>query len=150
MRASMASLALCAALGCSAGTIVEPEPVPADYTEWYSVQSTGEIPGHGNTRRLIYVNDVGTEYEGTGTYGNGTVIVKEVRERIQDELMGDLQYIAVMRKLVAPPDGGELQGNWLFTYLADGIESEEENRLGCWDDCHAAAPIDGAFLNYGQ
>jgi Cytochrome P460 len=139
--------------GCL-GPVVEPEPVPDDYTDWYRVDSVGEVPGHGDSYRIIYVNDVGTEFDGEGFYDPGTVIVKEIRERNGDEA-GDINYIGIMRKLVGAPDGGDLHGydpaaGWLFTYLADDIGSDEHNPSFCWEDCHRAAPIDGTFFDYGQ
>jgi hypothetical protein len=153
--AAIASVMIGLAAGCS-GTVVEPDPVPADYTDWYRVDSTGTVPGHGDSYRIIYVNEAGTTPDvGRTAYLNGTVIVKEIYERNGDE-PGDLQYIGVMRKLTSAPDGGELQGTptgegaWLFTYLADGIDSDEENRLSCWEECHRAAPFDNAFLDYRQ
>lgn len=145
------ALVLCALLGagaCSQGTTVEPEAVPAGYTDWYRVDTTGAIPGHGDSHRVIYVNETGRSYAGTGRYEDGTIIVKEVRDRDGDQ-PGALRYTAVMRKLSSAPSGGEIQGGWLFTYLADSITSAEENRPSCWETCHVAAPIDGAFLDYG-
>jgi len=143
---------LLSTLGLAAGCgvpVVEPEPVPPDYAEWYRVDATGRVSGHGDTYRIIHVNETGTEFAGSGRYGEGTVIVKEIHDRDGDQ-PGGLRYVAVMRKLASPPDGGQLQGGWLFTYLADGIDSDEENRASCWDRCHQAAPIDGAFIDYGR
>jgi hypothetical protein len=145
VKALLPALTLLA--GC-AGTVVEPEPIPADYTEWYQVEATGVVGGHGDSHRLIFVNEVGTGYEGAGQYAEGTILVKEIHARDGDR-PGALRYMAAMRKLRTPPDGGELQGGWLFTYL-DDFDSDEINQLGCWDKCHQAAPIDGAFLDYGQ
>lgn len=148
-----ASLAIALAGGCI-GPVVEPERVPDDYTEWYRVDATGAVSGHGDSYRIIYVNQAGTEFEGTGLYPDGTVIVKEIHERDSDQ-PGALRYIGIMRKLTSPPDGGTLQGvsmtgsGWLFTYLANDIDSDEHNWLMCWDECHRAAPLDGAFLDYG-
>jgi hypothetical protein len=156
MRAMVTSLAIGLAAGCSGATVVEPEPIPADYTSWTRVDTSGEVPGHGDTYRITYVNEAGTEFPGAGEYGNGTVIVKEVHDLDGDQ-PGDLQYLAVMRKLTTAPDGGELQGvtqddgsGWLFTYLGGGIDSDEENDLTCYDECHRAAPLDHTFRSYGQ
>jgi len=156
-RLALAALALAAA--CGEGTIVEVEPVPADYTGWYRVDATGAVPGHGDTYRIIYASEEATT-RGTAdyVYPVGSVLVKEVRQR-DGEQPGAVNYIAVMRKLRSAdaPDGAELHSanplddsGWLFTYLADDIESDEEYRASCWETCHAAAPIDGAFLDYGQ
>jgi hypothetical protein len=54
-----------------------------------------------------------------------------------------------MRKLAEAPPGGELDEGWLFTYLGEDIRSDEEYRATCWSSCHAAAPYDGLFLDYG-
>lgn len=143
------ALALAAGMAGCGPPVVEPEPIPDDYVDWYRVDATGRVSGHGDSYRVIYVNDVGTGFPGSGRYAEGTVIVKEIRDRDGDQ-PGGLRYVAAMRKLAEPPDGGELHGGWLFTYLGGGAGSEEENRAACWDRCHQAAPIDGAFLDYGQ
>lgn len=170
----LASLILLVAAACGEGTVVEVDPVPADYTDWYRVDAVGSVPGHGDTYRIIYANDTarlrgvpvlndkGTPdpdddvYTPRTWYPEGTIIVKEIHERDGDQ-PGGLKYIGVMRRLVEAPSGAELQSDdefqdsaWLFTYLAEDINSDEEYRSSCWDECHAAAPIDGAFLDYGQ
>src|SRR4029450_7973291 len=33
------------------------EPLPADYTDWYRVDTYGPVSGHGDTYRIIYAND---------------------------------------------------------------------------------------------
>lgn len=149
-------LLLLLAAGCGEGTVVEVEPVPADYTSWYRLDTTGAVPGHGDSYRIIYANDQ-ARARGTsisGTYPRGSIIVKEVHERDGDQ-PGELRYIGVMRLLEEAPSGAELHSltgddGWLFTYLADGIDSDEEYRSSCWDACHQAAPIDGAFYDYGE
>jgi hypothetical protein len=143
-------LALPLLAACAA--VVEPEPVPADYTDWFSIISTGPAPGHGDSDRVIYVNDVARGWAGAGEYAVGSIIVKEIRDPTPDGTGdGAVRYLGVMRRLARDqvPAGGELDGGWLFTYLADDIDSPEEYRPGCWDGCHVAAPYHGTFLRYG-
>jgi hypothetical protein len=157
MTTARLSLLLLLAAGCGEGTVVDVEPVPADYTEWFRLDSVGPVPGHGDTYRIIYANDQARTRGTTvvGTYPQGSIIVKEVHERDGDQ-PGDLKYIGIMRMLAAAPSGAELHSltgddeGWLFTYLADGIDSDEEYRSSCWGACHQAAPIDGTFYDYGK
>ena len=161
-------LLLLVASACSEGTVVEVAPVPADYTDWYRIDSVGPAPGHGDSYRIIYVNDIARLFgtvigeddnrEFVYIYPEGSIIVKEVREREGDQ-PGDINYLGVMRMLADDevPDGADLDEptelrtyGWLFTYLADDIDSDEEWRSSCWDECHAAAPFAGAFYDYGQ
>jgi hypothetical protein len=141
--------------GCGEGTVVEVDPVPADYTDWYRVETFGPVPGHGDSYRIIYANDVARERgEVFGFYAEGTILVKEIYQRNGDQ-PGDLRYLGVMRALASAPEGAELHkssrtNGWLFTYLADDIDSDEEYRSSCWDECHVAAPIDGTFLDYAE
>ena len=141
--------------GCSGGTVVDVTPVPDDYTDWYRVETFGPVPGHGDSYRIIYANDIARERgEIVGFYDEGTILVKEVYHRNGDQ-PGELRYIGVMRTLGSAPDGAELHktartNGWLFTYLADDIGSDEEYRSSCWDECHVAAPIDGTFLDYAE
>ena len=152
-------------------TVVDPDAVdPAlfgvgvEYEDWYRVDATGAVPGHGDSYRIIYVNDkalergtiVGDDFE--NYYDRGSIIVKEVRELDGDQ-PGAIKYLGVMRMMAVDeaPDGVELgqpatikASGWLFTYLADDIESDEEYRSSCWDQCHAAAPIAGTFLDYAR
>jgi hypothetical protein len=160
---------LLAAAGCSSATVVDVEPVPADYTDWYRLDVTGAVPGHGDTYRIIYANDVarlfgtiqGTppdDLEYVYRYPQGSIIVKEIHELDGDQ-PGDIKYLGVMRMLdrLDVPDGAELAQTteaksygWLFTYLADDIDSDEEYRASCWDECHVASPYGGAFYDYGE
>ena len=177
----VAALAIFAGVfACGGSTVVEPDPVPADYTSWSRVDTSAPVPGHGDSYRIIYTNaiaelrgvpvfdpgldaspedpdggstdDIDTDYN----YQPGSIIVKEVHELDGDQA-GPINYIAVMRKLEDAPSGAELfkssdysDGGWLFTYLAEDINSDEEYRSSCWNECHVAAPIDGTFLDYGQ
>ena len=168
MKGAILFLLVAAAAGCSEGTVVEVEPIPADYTDWYRVDSVGPVPGHGDSYRIIYANETarlfgtiigeGNDQELVYIYPEGSIIVKEVRERDGDQ-PGDINYVAVMRMLNFNdvPDGADLDEptdlrsyGWLFTYLADDINSDEEYRSSCWDECHAAAPFAGAFYDYGE
>lgn len=168
------------AVACGGRKVVEPTPVPEDYTSWSRIDTTVPVPGHGDTYRIIYANDIAElrgvavfepgldaspdDLDGGSTddidtewsYPQGSIIVKEVRDRDGDQ-PGAIKYLGVMRKLVEAPSGAELHysseysdGGWLFTYLADDIESDEEYRSSCWDECHVAAPIDGTFYDYGE
>jgi Cytochrome P460 len=160
---------LLVAAGCSSSTVVDVEPVPADYTDWYRIDATGAVPGHGDTYRIIYANDVartfgtivgtpGDDAEYIYRYPQGSIIVKEIHERDGDQ-PGAIKYLGVMRMLDFDevPDGAELarpseKGSygWLFTYLSDDINSDEEYRSSCWDECHVASPYAGAFYDYGE
>ena len=168
MRGSLMLLVVVAG-ACSEGTVVEVEPVPADYADWFRIEAAGPVPGHGDSHRIIYANDLALLRGQTvrsptnpdqllryDTYPVGTIIVKEVHERDGDQ-PGGLRYIGVMRMLDQSdvPSGAELHKltggiGWLFTYLSDGIDGSEEYRSSCWDECHVAAPIDGAFYDFGQ
>ena len=168
MRRLACLLVLAAACG---PTVVDPDAVNPElfavgpeYETWYRVDATGEVPGHGDSYRIIYVNDkalergtiVGDDFE--NNYERGSIIVKEVHELDGDQ-PGPIKYLGVMRMMAVEeaPDGVELgqpatikASGWLFTYLADDIESDEEYRPACWDECHAAAPIAGTFYDYSE
>jgi len=158
------ALLLLAAGACSSSTVVDVEPVPADYTDWYRLDATGAVPGHGDSYRIIYANDVARTFgtiiddEYVYRYPQGSIIVKEVHELDGDQ-PGAIKYLGVMRMLNFDevPSGAELgkasdKGSygWLFTYLADDIDSDEEYRASCWDECHVASPYGGAFYDYGE
>jgi hypothetical protein len=116
------------------------------YRTWHSTLAlTGEIPGHGDTLRRIYVNDVALGYPHGGRYPIGTVIVKRIMN--EDE---SLKYTAVMRKV---GDGTDLptDDGWLFTFFTgDRDEGTETQSDGCWQSCHKAGPWDGAWFDYGE
>ncbi|HEU5058507.1 MAG TPA: cytochrome P460 family protein [Kofleriaceae bacterium] len=148
-------------VGCGP-TVVDPDAVDplfavgAEYQDWYRVDTTEPVPGHGDTYRIIYANELAREESNT-TYERGSIIVKEVHDRDGDQ-PGALRYIGVMRYMAQSeaPDGVELGrptelpplAGWLFTYLPESIESDEEYRSSCWDECHVAAPEGGAFLDF--
>jgi Cytochrome P460 len=135
---------LTALAGC--GDAVDPEPL-GDYTAWKRIDAYGEVPGHGDSYRIIYINDVALSYAGGG-YPEGSIIVKEVRQRAGDQ-PGDLRYIAIMRRLGPSPIGLEREAGWLFTQAKTPGGSETYRSL-CWNRCHVAAPFAGAFLDYGK
>ena len=155
--------ALILASGCGS-TVVDPDSVDPlfavgpEYEGWFRVDSTGPVPGHGDSYRIIYANETARMPSNT-VYERGSIIVKEVRELDGDQ-PGAIRYLGVMRFMVQEesPDGVELgrptefepEAGWLFTYLAEDIESDEEYRSSCWDECHQAAPIGGAFYDYGE
>lgn len=146
-----AALILALAVGLASGcTVVDTsELAPLDgYTDWYSIETGGAIPGHGDTVRVIYVNDTARGYPHTGEYPIGSVIVKEVRES-DDGNPGDLNYLAIMRRLDEAPSGGTIEGGWLFT-RASALGGDEVQGFTCWNKCHVQAPYPGVWLDYGM
>lgn len=119
------------------------------YDQWYRVDVTGPIPGHGDSYRIIYANPVARSFGHAGRYPPGSVMVKEIRDIDETGEPGALRYLAVMRKLEQAPPGGELQGGWQFTMLGQ-LGDDETQGFTCWRRCHIQAPIDGAWLDYGQ
>lgn len=120
----------------------------SDYPSWPSFEVRGTLSAHGDTIRVIYANDLAREWSGAGEYPIGSVIVKEIYERSGDE-RGALDYLAVMRKLEEAPGEGSLQEGWLFTML-DAPDAAEEHNLRCYRKCHAAAPYDSSFHDFGD
>lgn len=143
------ALAACMLAACG-GEVVDTTGVPAlyGYEGWHRVDSTGPVAGHGDSYRIIYANDAAREYGHAGSYRIGSILVKEIRE-LQGGLPGDVKYYAVMRKLREAPPGGKLEGGWLFTMLTD-LDGDETQGVTCWHECHAQAPVDGAWFDYGQ
>lgn len=136
-----------ALLAAACGTAVAPEPT-GDYTSWpVRLETYGPAPGHGDTYRVIYANDL---LAGSGPLNLGAVAVKEVYERDGDQ-PGALRYVAIMRKqhegVRQVDDGG-----WLFTTVAglpvDG--GEETPSSACWDRCHRQAPLAGTWIDYAR
>lgn len=153
MSRAIAALVVVLAASCEVDTS-SLDPIEG-YTEWYRLDNTGAIPGHGDSYRVIHVNDVARGYAHAGEYPVGSVIVKEVRAN-DDEMPGDLSYVAIMRKLApatGPAEGPaadfELDDGWLFT-IADEVGATEREGLTCWGDCHTQAPYQGAWLDYGR
>lgn len=153
MRQTVKTIALaafCAALmGCIETVDVSGEAPIDDYESWYRVDVWGNIPGHGESYRVIYANDAARQYAHVGQYPVGSVLVKEVRELVGEDQPGDLRYLAVMRKLNTAPPGGRLEGGWQFTNVSS-LGADEKQGFTCYERCHVQAPIAGAWLDYGQ
>jgi hypothetical protein len=166
MRA-LATLVAATSLGLAAAcTVVDgAEPSIDDYATWYRVDNTGAIPGHGDSYRIIYVNEQARRFSGIGRYPLCSTMVKEIRTLNDDGSPGSLRYLAIMRKVslaregACPsgdpddrfrvPDDVPLHDGWLFT-LADSIDDDERIYPGCFSTCHVQAPFDGAWLDYGR
>ncbi|MEZ4362249.1 MAG: cytochrome P460 family protein [Kofleriaceae bacterium] len=146
MIARLLILAASGALLLACGESVTPEPL-GDYTTWKRIDTYGDLPGHGDSYRIIYANDLALTYAG-GAYPEGAAIVKEVRKRNGDQ-PGDLRYLAIMRRIGPAPLGLDDEAGWLFTQASEPGGSEVYRSL-CWNRCHVAAPYAGAFLDYGK
>lgn len=149
--ASVALGVICLALSSGCPQTVDTSGLqPLDgYEDWYRLDSTGEVPGHGDSYRIIYANDIARSFAHAGRYPSGTVIVKEIRDMTEDGGPGDLRYLGVMRKLGIAPPGGEIQGGWQFTIFGELGDAEKQGAT-CWNRCHIQAPIDGAWFDYGS
>lgn len=145
IAATFAALAMAA--GCGE-TVDTSGLAPIDgYESWYRVDVTGDIPGHLDTYRIIYVNDIARDYAHVGDYPLGSVIVKEIREKDGAD-SGAIKYIALMRRLTEEESPAELDQGWLFTTA--NSPGEQESRVGsCWANCHAQAPYRGTWFDYG-
>ena len=139
MRAAALALALVAA--CAED--VSPPPL-GDYTTWLRVDTHGDAPGHGESYRIIYVNDVART---AGPTAKDAVLVKEIHDDAGGA-PGALRYVAIMRKLRAGPSPDD-EGGWLFTRAATPGGAEVHSEL-CWNRCHAQAPLAGVWLDYTQ
>lgn len=137
------ALALVVAAGCFPEVDLE---LPEGYEGWHRVDALGPLPAHGDTYRIIYVNDVARTWTGAGPYPDGSILIKEVYHRDGDQPAG-LSYLAAMRRLERAPDGAELHEGWLYTYIGEE-GAAEEYRARCYQRCHASAPYDGPFLDY--
>jgi hypothetical protein len=144
----MKRLLPCAVALAACGTEIDPAGLPSieGYTAWPHFEQANDIPGHPESVRVIYKNEVAASYPHGGRYPIGTVILKEIFDRNDDGSKGGLRYIAVMRKLGDDSDQPTNEG-WLFTYK-DG-DSETQLDL-CWHTCHRAGPYDGAWFDYGD
>ena len=142
--ALLLAMLLAGVAGCD--TPVDDEEPIDGYTEWYRLDTWGPLPGHGESYRSIFVNDVGRSYRG-GLYPVGTVLVKEIRTLVDRDQPGDLRYLAVMRRISDSRSADDAYG-WLFTSLAEpGAQEYASER--CWSRCHVQAPIAGAWFDYG-
>ncbi len=151
MRVGIAAgLLLAFTVGCGFEDI---DPATLDvsidgYENWDVLELTGTVPGHGNTIRLLYRNDVAQGYTGGGEYPVGTALVKEIYSNDGGE-PGTLKYTAIMRRITvngADPGDLPLDEGWLFTDLRGGTETYKPL---CWDSCHRQAPYQGAYLDHG-
>jgi hypothetical protein len=139
----------------------DPAPIGSivGYTQppWVNALDVSDsVPGHGDTYRKIYVNDVGQSYTG-GRYTEGTIVVKEIRNKVFMDgvaLPGDdIEYISVMRKVgrdgTAPVP---IEGGWVFSYLESGQQPGDDETYWdlCWAQCHRQGPWDGAWYDYGN
>lgn len=121
------------------------------YQQWYSIVQTGPVPGHGDTYRVIYLNDSARDYD-NGTYDTGSVFVKEIYHHTDDgKSKGDLKYVALMRRVDALDIGRDdpIEGGWLFT-MQNGTKTDgsDTHNTICYESCHKSAPYDGAWLDY--
>ena len=141
-----AALALVASAGC---TVVDTSELPSidRYVDWYSIETTGAVPGHGDTYRIMYVNDIARSYPHAGDYPLGSVIVKEMLDN-DDGNPGSLRYLAIMRRLEEAPEGGKIEGGWLFTRSSE-LGADEIQGFTCWKKCHVQAPYAGAWFAHG-
>lgn len=140
-------LVFAAVAGCSEAVDLDP---PGDYTTWKRFDVTGEAPGHGDTYRIIYANDVASDpssqlYIG---YPLGSIIVKEIYDN-DDGQPGAMRYVAIMRRNQPVVTVLEKQGGWLFSQSSEpnGAETHTDR---CWNRCHVAAPFNGAWYDYRQ
>ena len=152
MRAGVIALGAVLMVGCG-GEDIDPVGLPSiqGYEAWPSIVVTGEVPGHGDTVREIYANDM-ARAAANGQYLEGSVLVKEIYRKRGDGTRGELDYRAVMRRMVSDPPmavaGLPVEDDgWLYTYL-DGDGSETYLPL-CWANCHRQAPYEGAWFDYG-
>jgi hypothetical protein len=126
---------------CTGAESVTPEPL-GDYTTWDTIETYGPAPGHGDTYRIIYINDIARRM---GTATVGATLVKEVRDN-DGGAPGELRVIEIMRKV----RGGiavEDEGGWLFT-ATDAPGGAETHTDTCWNRCHVAAPNNGVWFDY--
>jgi hypothetical protein len=123
------------------GTDVSP-PELGDYTTWHRIETMGEVPGHGDSYRLIYVNDIART---RGTTEKDAVLVKEVHDNDGGK-PGALRVIEIMRKVRAGTDP-EDDGGWLFS-ATESPGGDEVSHDFCWGRCHVQAPFAGAWFDY--
>jgi hypothetical protein len=127
------------------------ERLDEDYTQWKRFDVTGDAPGHSNSYRIIYVNDIAADptwplYLG---YQEGSIIVKEIYARTAEGQPGALNYIAIMRRIGPVTEVLVDEGGWLFSET--DTPGGAEHTVGfCWARCHVAAPYNGAWYDYRQ
>jgi hypothetical protein len=114
------------------------------------ITTHGDTPGHGDTIRLIYVNEKAREFRG-GKYEVGSIVVKEVRERKVNGGAGRLEVLEVMRRIGTDDVLYDTEGGgWLFTAAPEPGGPETIKTDFCWRRCHVNAPFAGAWFDYGQ
>lgn len=149
----MKQLLLFALLSAGCAVEVDTTNLPSidNYQSWESQVVIGPAPGHGDTYREIYINEVGRNYSHAGPYNEGTVFVKEIYSIRESDQPGDLLYVATMRKLSPDTDVGDasVHQGWLFTQF-DAPGDPEVSAKFCFDSCHAQGPFDYAFFDYGR
>ncbi len=118
------------------------------YESWNKVEPLlGKVPGHGDTYRVMFRNELAQSYTGAGQYPLGSAIVKEIYDLEGTDGRGALNYKAVMRRMDAEANPDlPIMGGWLFTQIDNG--TEEFQRDLCWDSCHVRAPYVGAFFDH--
>jgi Cytochrome P460 len=139
----MTRVVLLVSLIACASEPVDVEPV-GDYTAWKRIDTWGEAPGHGDTYRITYVNDIATTYALSG-YPAGSTIIKEVYNRVGDG-PGTLRVVELMRSTGSLEDD---DGGWVFTAASTPTATETAQEF-CWRRCHAAAPFQGAWFDYSK
>jgi hypothetical protein len=120
-----------------------------DYKSWPNPTHVhGDAPGHTGFR-TIYANDLARDPNQPFVYGyqEGAMLVKEVYND-DDGVQGALRHIAVMRRIGTVERALENDGGWYFTEIKSGGEGPEEHFDFCFRRCHAAAPYNGAWLDY--
>jgi hypothetical protein len=138
-------------LAACGGTSVDPATVPeiADYKTWPAIAESGEVPGHGDSFRVIYYNPVAQTYPHAGHYPLGSVMVKEIHPAGgTGSNPGPIDELDIMRK-VGDDMGQPTQNGWLFT-TTDSAGKTETAHDSCWSTCHKQAPHDGAWFDYGN
>jgi hypothetical protein len=151
-RLSVALVVLLA--GCFPSEEIDPADLTvsiADYRDWTAVEPLlGTAPGHGDTYRVLYVNDAALAYTGGGFYPEGSAMVKEIYDLAGTDGRGDLRYIAAMRRFDEDTEPElPLDEGWLFTSFDEGDTTETQNPL-CWSSCHRQAPYQGAWFDYSR
>lgn len=151
MRQASTRAALVCAVGAALAGCGEAVDVPplGDYTTWQRFDIRGPAPGHGDSYRIIYANDIATTLGPTQIgYAEGAVLVKEIRDD-DDGQPGALRYLAIMRRVGGTVVAQANEGGWVFT-MADDAAAEELHFDYCWGRCHVAAPYHGAWYDYRQ
>lgn len=141
MKRLTVAIALCA---CGGATL--DVDALGDYTAWKRIDTRGPTPGHGDTYRIIYVNDVAREPGGQRSVG--AILVKEVYDNVNDQ-PGPLQAIEVMRRVGPVSASANDQGGWLFSGATTPGGAETE-KTTCWRRCHVQAPFAGAWMDYSR